>query len=179
MGGSHSLEISDSDEENDNEEQTEEEENYDDAEKGEGEKRYKSSERVPRTPSSSSIDEVEAKLRALKLKYPSSQTPNLKNTVKLYIHIVGNTPKAKWVTSEKLTSYSFIKTSRIDGDDGDNNDDEDENDEGDDSWWVLKISSKIRVKVAAEMQLKTLADQRRVDFVAQGVWAVKFFSEED
>ncbi|MCI20821.1 protein CYPRO4-like, partial [Trifolium medium] len=28
------------------------------------------------------------------------------------------------------------------------------------------------------MQLKTLADQRRVDFVAKGVWALKFFTEQ-
>ncbi|KAJ7958152.1 protein CYPRO4 [Quillaja saponaria] len=179
MGGSHSreeLEISDSDEEDYNEEQTDEE-NYGDPEEGEAEERQKSSERGPKT--RSSLDQVEAKLRALKLKYPSSQTPNLKNAVKLYLHIGGNTPKAKWVSSEKLTSYSFFKTSRMNLDDGDNDEDDDEDEEGDDWWWVLKISSKIRMKVASEMQLKTLADQRRVDFVAQGVWAMKFFSEED
>ncbi|KAH7523621.1 protein CYPRO4 [Ziziphus jujuba] len=177
MGGAHSredLDISDSDEE-DNEQQSEvEEENYQDFEEDDEENRQRSSERRPKTPSS--LDEVEAKLKALKLKYSSSQNPSLKNAVKLYLHIGGNTPKAKWVTSEKLTSYSFVKTSRIGN--GDEEDD-DEEEEGEDSLWVLRVSSKIRVKVSAEMQLKTFGDQRRVDFVAQGVWAMKFFNDED
>uniref|UniRef100_A0A803R8L2 Vacuolar import/degradation Vid27 C-terminal domain-containing protein n=1 Tax=Cannabis sativa TaxID=3483 RepID=A0A803R8L2_CANSA len=174
MGASHSrredLEISDSEEEEEDY-QTEEEDNYEDAE---GEK---SSERRPKTPSS--IDDVEAKLKALKLKYSTPHNPNLRNAVKLYLHIGGNTPKAKWVTSEKLTSYSFVKTSRIgDGEEGDE-DEEDDEDDGKDSWWALKVSSKIRQKVSSELQLKTFADQRRVDFVAKGVWAMKFFNDED
>ncbi|KAL5558862.1 hypothetical protein UlMin_035073 [Ulmus minor] len=176
MGASNSregLEISDSDEEY--EDQSEEEENYEDAEGDGDEKRERSSERRSRTPSS--IDDVEAKLKALKLKYSTPQNPNLKNAVKLYLHIGGNTPKAKWVTSEKCTSYSFDKTSRIGDEDG--NDDEEEEEEGEDSWWVLRVSSKIRVKVSGELQLKTFADQRRVDFVARGVWAMKFFNDED
>ncbi|EXC19763.1 hypothetical protein L484_006338 [Morus notabilis] len=173
MGGAHSredLEISDSDEE----EQTDgEEDNYEDAEdNGEG-----SSERRSKTPPS--IDDVEARLKALKLKYSPAQNPNLKNAVKLYLHIGGKTPKAKWVTSEKLTSYSFLKTSRIGSGDDDDGEEEDEDGEGEDSWWVLRVSSKIREKVSAELQLKTFADQRRVDFVAKGVWAMKFFNDDD
>lgn len=173
MGGAHSredLEISDSDEE----EQTDgEEDNYEDAEdNGEG-----SSERRSKTPPS--IDDVEARLKALKLKYSSAQNPNLKNAVKLYLHIGGKTPKAKWVTSEKLTSYSFLKTSRIGSGDDDDGEEEDEDGEGEDSWWVLRVSSKIREKVSGELQLKTFADQRRVDFVAKGVWAMKFFNDDD
>ncbi|KAI4316707.1 hypothetical protein L6164_024662 [Bauhinia variegata] len=177
MGGSHShLEISDSDEEEkDYEDQSgEEEANYQDDEEGEQDKRQRSSERRIGTPSS--LDDVEAKLKALKLKYSSSQNPNLKNAVKLYLHVGGNTPKAKWITSEKLTSCSFVRTCRVAGDGRESDEDEDEEGE---SWWVLKVSPKIRAKVDAEMQLKTFGDQRRVDFVAQGVWAMKFFSEED
>ncbi|PKI54676.1 hypothetical protein CRG98_024930 [Punica granatum] len=61
-----------------------------------------SAERTPKTPSS--VDEVEAKLRAPKLKYatPQTQNPHVKNPVKLYLHIGGH-------TSEKLTSYDFVK----------------------------------------------------------------------
>lgn len=179
MGANHSredLELTDSDaeeheEQSEEEEEDEEEENYHDA-------NDRSSERRPKTPSS--LDEVEAKLQALQLKYSSStttQNSNLKNAVKLYLHIGGNTPAAKWVVSDKLTSYSFVKTSRIDGDD---DDEEDEDEDGDgDSWWVLRVGSKIRVKVSTEVQLKTFGDQRRVDFVAKGVWAMKFFSDEE
>ncbi|XP_022975927.1 protein CYPRO4-like [Cucurbita maxima] len=182
MGASHSregLELSDSDREDGNE-VTNEEEEYEDVE----EEHQRSSERRPKTPSS--VDEVDAKLRALKLKYGSSQKPSPKNAVKLYLHINGNTPKAKWVVSEKLASYSFLKSCRI-GDCGndeeeeeDDDEEEEEEEEGqDDSWWFLKVGSKIRVRVSSEMQLKTFGDQRRVDFVAQGVWALKFFSNED
>ncbi|XP_059455549.1 protein CYPRO4 [Corylus avellana] len=179
MGANHSredLELTDSDaeeheEQSEQEEEDEEEENYHDA-------NDRSSERRPKTPSS--LDEVEAKLQALQLKYSSStttQNSNLKNAVKLYLHIGGSTPAAKWVVSDKLTSYSFVKTSRIDGDD---DDEEDEDEDGDgDSWWVLRVGSKIRVKVSTEVQLKTFGDQRRVDFVAKGVWAMKFFSDEE
>ncbi|KAF2309821.1 hypothetical protein GH714_005275 [Hevea brasiliensis] len=176
MGASHSredLELSDSDTEY--QEETEEG-NYETPEKS-------SSGHRPKTPSS--LDDVEAKLKALKLKYPStttqqSENTNLKNAVKLYLHIGGNTPKAKWVTSEKLTSYSFIKTSKIgDQNQADDEDEESESESEGEGWWVLKVSNKVRVKVTAEMQLKTFKDQRRADFVAEGVWAMKFFSDED
>ena len=181
MGGSQSredLEISDSDTESQEEE---EEESYQDVNNETPEKSSSSGRSRPKTPSS--FDEVESKLKALKLKYPSttaqtqqSPNPNFKNGVKLYLHIGGNTPKAKWVTSEKLTSYSFINTSKINGQDEEG--DSESESEGD-SWWVLKVSAKIRAKVSVEMQLKTLKEQRRVDFVAEGVWAMKFFSDED
>ncbi|XP_028806794.1 protein CYPRO4 [Neltuma alba] len=174
MGGSHSredLEISDSDEDSYSPNHSDGEASYHDAE----EEHKNSADRRIGTPSS--LDDVEAKLKALKLKYSSSQNPNLKHAVKLYLHVGGTTPKAKWVTSEKLTTYNFVRTSRVD--DGDGGIDEDEGDEAGESWWVLKVGSKIRAKVDTEMQLKTFGDQRRADFVARGVWAMKFFSEED
>lgn len=172
MGGTHSredLELSDS--ESEEESHTHEEEHYEDS-KEEVDQQNSSERRRPRTPSS--VDDIEAKLKALKLKYPS-QNPNLKNAVKLYLHVGGNTPNSKWIVSDKVTSYSFIKTPQIEASD----DEEEEEAEERDSWWVLKIGSKVRVKVSAEMQLKTLSDQRRVDLVSNGVWAMKFFGEED
>ncbi|KAI8020920.1 hypothetical protein LOK49_LG03G02572 [Camellia lanceoleosa] len=70
------------------------------------------------------MDEVEAKLNALKLKYPSNN-PNMKNAVNLYLHIGGNTPKSRWIVFDKIPSFSFVKTSQIDSSEGK----EDENDE--------------------------------------------------
>lgn len=174
MGGSHSreeLESSDSEEEQNEEEQTQEEEDetYEDVE----EEQRSSGRRRPKTPSS--MDEVEAKLKALKLKYPSNN-PNLKNAVKLYLHVGGNTPKSKWIVSDKIASFYFVKTSQIDSSEAE--DDEDDEESGD-SWWVLKVGSKVKAKVGTDLQLKSFGDQRRVDFVSQGVWAMKFFSEED
>ncbi|KAI3465358.1 hypothetical protein Pfo_022021 [Paulownia fortunei] len=128
----------------------------------------------PKTPSS--LDEVESRLKALKLKYNNNNNPNPKNAVKLYLHLGGHTAKSKWVVSEKLVSYAFVKTAS-----NDEEDDDYETEEGSDpnSWWVLKIGSKVRAKIDENLQLKAFKEQRRVDFVANGVWAIKFFSPEE
>ncbi|KAL3505196.1 hypothetical protein ACH5RR_035037 [Cinchona calisaya] len=175
MGANHSredLDISDSDSDSDSESQTpephpEEDDNFEDA------KTPLSFD--PKTPQSpSSLDHVEAKLKALKLKYNYKSDPAPKNAVKLYLHVGCNTAKSKWVVSEKCTAYSFVKTHEGNGS-GDEGDEEYE----ENSWWVLKIGSKIRVKVDQNLQLKAIKEQRRVDFAANGVWAMKFFSEEE
>ncbi|KAL5705745.1 Protein cypro4 [Ranunculus cassubicifolius] len=161
------LEISDSDSD----------ENYSD-DNEESSESYRTPSKV-QSPSSSGLDDIDAKLKSLKLKYSSTSTPvqnpNLKNAVKLYLHIGGNTPNAKWITSEKFTSYKFVQANQFD----DSDDEEEGEGEGDDMKWVLKVSSKVRAKVGTEMQLKLFGDQRRVDFVAKGVWAMKFFTDED
>ncbi|XP_052194603.1 protein CYPRO4 [Diospyros lotus] len=164
MGGSQSregLDLSESSDYESDEEQSEEQ--YEDAQDGDGGRQPK-----PQMPSSSggkTLDELDEKLKALKLKYPS-QNPSLRNAVKLYLHIGGNTPKAKWVVSDKLTSFQFVR-------------DDDESGGGGENYWVLEVGSKIRAKVSTDMQLKMFGDQRRVDFVWNGVWALKFFEDEE
>ncbi|MBA0606037.1 hypothetical protein Godav_018554, partial [Gossypium davidsonii] len=74
-----------------------------------------------------------------------------------------STSSAKWVISEKLTSYSFTK----------------ENGDNDENCWVLEVGTKVRVRVSTEMQLKMFGDQKRVDFVDKAVWALKFLSDEE
>ena len=174
MGGSHSREgqeLSDSDREEEESQETEEEE-----EEGTP---YRSAGKSSGTPD---LDDVDARLASLKLKYaPTSSNShnhraNAPNAVKLYLHVGGCSPNAKWIISDKLTVYAFIKSSRSDGPE-----DSDEESDGDDSaagHWFLKIGKKVRVKVDQGMQLKTFQEQRRVDFVAAGVWALKFFSPE-
>ncbi|XP_051124444.1 protein CYPRO4 [Andrographis paniculata] len=125
----------------------------------------------PKTPSS--IEEVESRLKALKLKYGnnvSSANPN--KSVKLYLHVGGHTEKSKWVVSEKLASYAFVKSG---------SDEDSENEEGADldPVWALTIGSKVRAKIDENLQLKAFKEQKRVDFVANGVWAIKFFSAEE
>ncbi|GER35857.1 squamosa promoter binding protein-like 14, partial [Striga asiatica] len=90
------------------------------------------------------------------------------NAVKLYLHIGGNTPKAKWVVSEKLSSYGFIKMLKIDGEE---EYDEDELGRGEGFW---KVGRKFRARFSTDLQMKFFGDQRRVDFVDCGVWALKF-----
>ncbi|CAI8618410.1 unnamed protein product [Vicia faba] len=106
---------------------------------------------------STQLDEVDAKLKALKLKYPSSSpSPSPKNTVKLYLHIGGNTPNAKWILSDKRTFYTFVKI-----EEDNDNDDEDEQNDAAQGPWILKVGSKISARVSTELQLKMFGDQRR------------------
>ncbi|XP_022884806.1 protein CYPRO4 [Olea europaea var. sylvestris] len=175
MGANHSredLEL-ESETESESEEITREQESDDEEENYGTPSSYSSDHPKPKTPSS--LDEVESRLKALKLKYNNQAQSNYpKNSVKLYLHVGGNTSNSKWVVSEKVTSYSFVKS-------GSEDDEEDEENEESNptSWWVLKIGSKVRVKVDQDLQFKAFKDQKRVDFVANGVWAIKFFSPEE
>ncbi|XP_010928617.1 protein CYPRO4 [Elaeis guineensis] len=166
MGGSQSregLELSDSDTE---EENVEEEEEKQPSRSPADRSRSKTL-----TPTPTSLDAIDEKLQSLNLKYSkpsflSSQNPNNPNTAaKLYLHIGGSSPTARWITSEKLTSFSFARSS-------------DDSDNDATGPWFLIIGSKIRALVGPEMQLKPFPDQRRVDFVADGVWALKFFAPD-
>ncbi|KAH0683991.1 hypothetical protein KY285_022464 [Solanum tuberosum] len=179
MGANHSredLELSDSESESEygsesrTREEEEDEDNYSDA------KTTPSSIDRKQSKTPSSLDDVEAKLKALKLKYgtPHAKTPTAKNAVKLYLHVGGNTANSKWVVSDKVTAYSFVKSGSGDGSDDDENEETEEN-----AWWVLKIGSKVRAKIDENLQLKAFKEQKRVDFVANGVWAVRFFGEEE
>ncbi|KAI3441383.1 hypothetical protein J3R85_002669 [Psidium guajava] len=181
MGSSHSredLEI-DSSEEDDGDYDSDQEK-YEDVEEEHGQKEpHRASSSSGTSQSLNSLDEIDAKLKSLRVKYPAAPPPDLKNPVKLYLHIGGNTPRAKWIISDKLTSYKFVRTSRVDGG-GDDDYEEDESvGRGVGSWWVLKVGSKVRVRVSSDMQLKMFGEQRRVDFVSNGVWAMKFFSNEE
>ncbi|KAG1364089.1 protein CYPRO4 [Cocos nucifera] len=167
MGGSQSregLELSDSDTEEENVEEEEEE-------KQPSRSPADRSRSKTLTPTPTSLDAIDEKLQSLNLKYSkpsflSSQNPNNPNTAaKLYLHIGGSSPTARWIISEKLTSFSFARSS-------DNSDDDAT------GPWFLIVGSKSRALVGPEMQLKPFPDQRRVDFVADGVWALKFFTPD-
>ncbi|URE01441.1 VID27 cytoplasmic protein [Musa troglodytarum] len=168
MGGSHSregLELSDCEEEEE-EEQEEQEQEAAGQPRDRVEAAGRSGEALTPT---ASLDEVDRKLQSLKLKYsnpsPSPQTRSPKDAVKLYLHIGGNAPTARWVISDKLASYAFCRPSLSDDSDGEDNHS---------SPWFLRIGANVRARVGPELQLKSFPDQRRVDFVADGVWAIKF-----
>ncbi|KAL6493206.1 Protein cypro4 [Orobanche gracilis] len=185
MGANHSredLDLSDSEFDSESQETTHEDSECEDTY---GTPSSNPSDHKPRNPKTpSSMDEVEARLKALKLKYnnrSSSSNPKPKNAVKLYFHIGGHTAKSKWVVSEKLVSYAFVKAGQSLHEEEEDEGDDSENEEGSDlnSWWVLKIGSKVRAKVDGNLQLKAFKEQMRVDLVADGVWAIKFFSPEE
>ncbi|CAA0822139.1 Vacuolar import/degradation- Vid27-related protein [Striga hermonthica] len=182
MGANHSredLDLSDTDESDSESQETTHQESESEELYGTPSSHPSDRKRAdPKMPSS--LDEVEARLKALKLKY-SSNNINPKNAVKLYLHVGGHTTTSKWVVSEKLAPYVFVKTNGGNEEDDDAGGDYSENEGGSDpnSWWVLKIGSKVRAKVDENLQLKAFKEQRRVDFVSNGVWAVKFSSLEE
>ncbi|KAL9682019.1 hypothetical protein QQ045_013812 [Rhodiola kirilowii] len=182
MGGSQSREgldlDSDSDYEDEASQDDQSEEQYEDAPETETNTFPSSSGTKSKTTVVTPLDEVDKKLKALKLKYPT-QSPNLPNAVKLYLHIGGNTPTAKWIVSEKVTVYRFVRTSADGEDEEEEEEEEEDEDRGNEAVWVLKVGRKVRARVSTDLQLKMFGDQRRVDFVAGGVWALKFYSDED
>ncbi|KAJ6692532.1 VACUOLAR IMPORT AND DEGRADATION PROTEIN 27 [Salix purpurea] len=161
MGTSQSREgqeLSDTESEYQSEEE-EEEIHYDAVERQE----------TPQATSSSKnkLDEIDSRLKSLKLKYPSNSQTTLNPAV----------------TRQMLNGFSpinsllsnFIKSNGPD----DSGSDHDEKGGDGNSFWVLKVGSKVKARVSTEMQLKMFGDQRRVDFVNNGVWALKFFSDEE
>ncbi|KAJ6812112.1 protein CYPRO4-like [Iris pallida] len=99
---------------------------------------------------------IDHKLESLTLNKPSPN-PN-STTAKLYLHVGGSSPSAKWILSDKLASYNFHRE-----------------EEGADGAWFLTFGSRTRTRVGPEMQLKAFPDQLRLDFVAdEAVWAVRF-----
>ncbi|KAL8513929.1 hypothetical protein ACS0TY_013158 [Phlomoides rotata] len=178
MGANHSredLDLSDAESDCESQETTHQESDSEDTYGTPSSQPSDQKQRDPKTPSS--LDEVESRLKALKLKYNSaSNNVNQKNAVKLYCHVGGNTGNSKWVVAEKFVSYAFVKKAS-----NDEEDDESDDGEGPDpnSCWILKIGSKVRAKVDDNLQIKAFKEQKRVDFVANGVWAIKFFSPEE
>ncbi|MFS7999119.1 putative transcription factor WD40-like family [Helianthus anomalus] len=166
MGAAESrqdLELSDTEsEEEQPHSESEEDEDYEDVKD-----HHSPIKTPPKTPSS--VDEIEARLKALKLKY-QSKNQTLKNAVKLYVYSGANTANSKWVVLDKLCSFSFVKTT---------SNEEEDHDDDEDLFWFLKVGLKVKAAVDQQLQLKPNADQLRIDFVSNGVYAMKFFSIED
>jgi hypothetical protein len=122
-----------------------------------------------------SIDAIDRHLRQLHLKYnepispnPSpgstpSANPTALNAVKLYLHIGGSSPSTKWIVSDRLAVASFVRAGVGEDDDA----------PAVGRPWCLVMGLKIRARVGFELHLKAFPVQRRVDFVADGVWALK------
>ncbi|EPS57429.1 hypothetical protein M569_17387, partial [Genlisea aurea] len=128
-------------------------------------------QKEPTTPSS--LEEVGSRLKELKLKYGNKSAASIpKNAVKLYLFAAGSTGKSKWTISEKLVCYEFVKK-------GSDEDEEDDAANSAASLWILKIGSQVRATIDENLQVKAHKDQRRVDFLANGVWAIKFFTSEE
>ncbi|KNA08491.1 hypothetical protein SOVF_162040 [Spinacia oleracea] len=185
MGAANSregLELSDSDDYDERQSEGEEDEDYDTSEEQQDEEQRSHVSRQT-TPSSSALDDVESRLKALKLKYSTPVTASAsgsqkKNAVKLYRHVGGGTTDSKWKTAEGATTYFFVKSGGGE-EDGEGDEDEEEEEEGGGKFWELRVGSKIRARVSTDLQLKMFPEQLRVDFVWNGVWAMKFFEKNN
>ena len=89
---------------------------------------------------------------------------------KLYHYIQG-----KWLVTAKSVGWQFVRET----------DEDDEDDEDNADWrsstighknykfWTLEVGG-VRARVDDQLQMRFSHDQLRVDFVAKGVWALKF-----
>ncbi|KAK1309542.1 Protein CYPRO4 [Acorus calamus] len=165
MGGAQSrrdLDISDSEDDGDNEEEQQSEEETDQGFSTPSSGQTLKQQKTP-------VDEVDEKLRSLKLKYSTPQkNSNPPNSVKLYLF---STRDSKWSAADKLARFSFVRSAA---------DSDRSPPSGGDGEWDLRVGSMVRVRVGPEMKLQMFPNQKRVDFVSDGgVWAMKFFSDAD
>jgi hypothetical protein len=113
-----------------------------------------------RTTTPSSLEFLDAKLKALDLKYKQPD-----NAARRYLHVGGASADARWVPALRRATYAFVdKAAAVDED-------------SDRPRWVLEVGPGRRVSapVGPELQLKALPSQRRADFAASGsVWALRF-----
>uniref|UniRef100_A0ACD5ZAE9 Uncharacterized protein n=1 Tax=Avena sativa TaxID=4498 RepID=A0ACD5ZAE9_AVESA len=107
-----------------------------------------------------SIEFLDAKLKALDLKY---KQPQPDNAARIYLHVGGASADARWVPALRHATYAFVDKAA-------NEDDSDR------ARWVLEVGPgrKVSAPVGPELQLKALPSQRRADFAASGsVWALR------
>ncbi|KAM0930072.1 hypothetical protein ACQ4PT_001151 [Festuca glaucescens] len=110
-----------------------------------------------RTTTPASIEFLDAKLKALDLKYKKPD-----NAARLYLHVGGASADARWVPALRRATYAFV--------------DKAANEDSDRARWVLEVGPGRRVSapVGPELQLKALPAQRRADFAASGsVWSLR------
>ncbi|CAN6239200.1 unnamed protein product [Urochloa humidicola] len=108
-----------------------------------------------RTATPASLEAIDAKLRSLDLKY---QRPT---AARLYLHVGGASPSARWVLDERRATYAFVDKA---------------SDDSSSTSWFLEIGPGQRVSapVDSALQLKANPAQRRADFAAGGsVWALR------
>ncbi|KAL9241401.1 hypothetical protein vseg_015517 [Gypsophila vaccaria] len=138
----------------------------------------------PHSSSSFDVEDIESRLKSLKIKYGSnlpSSKGNKPAVIKLYRHVGGVSSDSKWVLQKDVdcSLFRFVKSRENDNVD-ENEDDDDEDGDLSNVAWELRIGDKVRVRVLAEMQLKMFPEQRRVVFVANAcVWALKFMEENN
>lgn len=93
---------------------------------------------------------------------------------KLYQYIQG-----KWLSTAKNVGWQYVREGEEDEDD----DDEDEKwrsstvGQKNYKFWMFEVAG-VRARVDDQLQMQISAAQLRVDFVAKGVWALKFPSKD-
>jgi hypothetical protein len=93
---------------------------------------------------------------------------------KLYQYIQG-----KWLTTAKNVGWQYVRESDDDADDDDEDEEWRSSTVGHKNYkfWMFEVAG-VRARVDDHLQMHFYADQLRVDFVAKGVWALKFPSKD-
>ncbi|XP_062221741.1 protein CYPRO4-like [Phragmites australis] len=162
MGGSHSredLDLTSSDEEEDYEEDYDARSPISEPAASAGQR----DDDLLRGATPSSLEALDTKLRSLDLKY---QRPT---AAKLYLHVGGASPSARWVPAERRATYDFVDKAGA-------------SDDASSPRWVLEVGPGQRVSapVGPALQLMTNPAQRRADFTAGGsVWALRLPSDAE
>jgi hypothetical protein len=127
-------------------------------------------------------------LRSTTPAFTPSNGSKLLPVVKLYQHLgVSGCSGGKWVLAEKQAPWEFLREGH-----DDDEEEEDDDDDSDVKWrsatlgkskdykdWLLRVGSKVKCRVDDGSGMHFFDGQLRVDFVARGVWAMRFPSQDD
>ena len=109
---------------------------------------------------------------------------------KLYRYSGGRGPTAKWTLFQKDVQWKFAQLGNSGEDD---EEDEEDEEEGGSSWrsrkeqedkgkpedWYLVVGTAVQALVGPQLNLRFNDDALRTDFIAVGVWTIKFSSAEE
>lgn len=126
-------------------------------------------------------------LRSTTPAFTPSNGSKLLPVVKLYQHLgVSGCSGGKWVLAEKQAPWEFLREGH------DDDEEEEDDDDSDVKWrsatlgknkdykdWLLRVGSKVKCRVDDGSGMHFFDGQLRVDFVARGVWAMRFPSQDD
>jgi hypothetical protein len=107
---------------------------------------------------------------------PGKQAPT--GTAKLYQH-TGGVQNGKWSVVNSSVTPRFLLEGGAGFDEEDSEREDEEEASGDRVWYLAVGKREVLAPVSNELNLQPNPQQKRVDFVANGVWALRFKEEAD
>lgn len=108
---------------------------------------------------------------------PEKQAPV--GTAKLYQH-TGGVQNGKWsLVNPSVTPRFLLEGGEGSDEEDDEREEEEEAGSGERVWYLAVGKREVLAAVSNELNLQSNPQQKRVDFVANGVWALRFKEETD